>query len=164
MGEWQCSACGEQFDGVAYETPDGRLLCRECSGGQGRKIRHGRPARVAGAGGKSVDAPRRRITSLGELRRAFESGDVVYPAVVEYAAALRRGEPIEVEVVDPDAVPAAARPAGREYGCHLCGAGISPAGVEKAAHWTGLGWRLFCPACAGHAEQYDPFAGEVSDG
>ncbi len=109
---------------------------------------------------------RRRITSLGGLRVAFESGDVVYPDLVEFAEKIRRGESVEVEVVvsdpvDPDAVPAAARPAEREYDCHLCGAGISPADAARAARWTSLGWRLFCPACTERAEQ---FAGEVSDG
>jgi len=106
---------------------------------------------------------RRVIKSIDVLREAFESGDVVYPDVVEFAAALRAGEPVEIGVVEPDAVPAPARPAGREYGCHLCGAGISSADAERAARWTGLGWRLFCPACTERAEQYDPFAGEVSD-
>jgi len=110
---------------------------------------------------------RRVIKSIDVLCEAFESGDVVWPDVVEYAEKIRRGESVEVEVVEvsdpvaPDAVPAVPQPAEKEYGCHLCGAGISPAGVEKAAHWTGLGWRLFCPACAERAEQ---FAAEVPDG
>ncbi len=114
--------------------------------------------RAAGVFGCSPDASDDQVEAA--LCRAHADGDLTWDRIQR----LRAGEPIEIDVAEPVAPapgPAAARPAGREYDCHLCGAGISPADAERAARWTGLGWRLFCPACAERAEL---FAGGVSDG
>jgi len=112
--------------------------------------------RAAAVFGCSPDASDDHVEAV--IVRAHAAGDLVWGQIQELQAGrdLEPGEPVA-----PDAGPAVAQPAGREYGCHLCGAGISSTDAARAARWTGLGWRLFCPACAERAEQ---FAGGVSDG